>query len=277
VATYSIAAIDAATSEFGSAATSCLGGQDVSLIYRSVRGIGIVLAQAYYSGETQQRAVELLAGGMPPAEIIADVTSQAIDPDAARRQYAIVDASGRIAAFTGAMAPPVATDWQGAIGKLGFTVQGNSLTDDVVERAATGFAGDACDLAERLLLALEAGASGGGDSRCSASGIPSDSAYLEVVSVRDGDVKVSLRVPSSGEENPLIELRAAFEEFRREHPCRALTGGPRPVEARNSTCTMNPRTADSTASWWLGLLAAHFAARRRKRARLGAPWRSKTC
>ena len=65
-ATYSIAAVDLNARQMGGAGTSCLGGQDVAVIYKAAPGVGVVLGQAQYNSSTHQRALELLAGGLAP-------------------------------------------------------------------------------------------------------------------------------------------------------------------------------------------------------------------
>jgi uncharacterized Ntn-hydrolase superfamily protein len=218
-ATYSIAAVDLTRAEFGAAITSCLDGDDVAVVYRAVPTVGVMLAQAYYNGTAHQRGIELLARGQTPSEVIEAITASD-DSRASFRQYALVDLAGRVAAFTGTNADPVALDRRGESGAIRFSVQGNTLSSEAVVSGAVRAAGEpACDLAERLLRALEAGAlDGNGDSRCTSAGIPADSAFLQVEAA-NGETVVSLSVPSSGSANPLLELRAQFQAFREEHPC----------------------------------------------------------
>ena len=85
------------------------------------------------------------------------------DESADSRQIGVVDAVGRSAAWTG----KDCTSWFGQIVEPGFTVQGNML---VGEKTLTAMAASFCsnsndDLAERLVLALEAGDAAGGDKR----------------------------------------------------------------------------------------------------------------
>ena len=63
---------------------------------------------------------------------------------------------------------PVAAHLTGSADGYTFAAQGNILTSSkVVERMSDAFAASGCDLAERLVLALEAaGEQGEGDSRC---------------------------------------------------------------------------------------------------------------
>lgn len=222
--TYSIAASDKTTREVGGAGTSCLGGQDVYVIYAAVPGIGVVHAQARYSLTGKARAAELLTTGASPADIIAEITQASFDAGAAVRQYAVVDVSGAASGFTGNATMPFADDRQGNVGSFTYSVQGNILTSaQVLDSAASAFEASGCDLAERLMSALEAGAEGGeGDSRCTPNGIPSDSAFLQV-EAPDGEAGdyLALRVRSSGSDNPLPLLRAQLSAWRVDHPCPA--------------------------------------------------------
>jgi uncharacterized Ntn-hydrolase superfamily protein len=222
--TYSIVGADTKTREVGGAGTSCLTGDDVYVIYRGVPDRGVVHAQAYYSLSARDRAAELLDSGDTPVDVLDAITLPSFDPDVAIRQYGIVDVQGRSAGFTGTQTMPYASDHQGVAGHFTYSVQGNILTSaKVLSQAASAFENGGCDLAERLMSALEAGARGGeGDSRCADRGIPSDSAFLQVEAshVAEGDY-LSLHVESSGDENPLPQLRAKLDAWRVQHPCPA--------------------------------------------------------
>jgi hypothetical protein len=103
-----------------------------------------------------------------------------------------------------------------------YSVQGNILTGAaVLDQAASAFEADACDLAERLMRALEAGAEHGqGDSRCTGAGIPSDSAFIEVDRPDEtAGSYLRLSVADTAPESPLPKLRALFDAWRATHPC----------------------------------------------------------
>jgi uncharacterized Ntn-hydrolase superfamily protein len=220
--TYSIVAADQTTRQVGGAGTSCLGGQDVYVIYAAVPGRGVVHAQARYSQAAKQRAAELLESGVAPADIIATITQASIDAGFAQRQYGIVDVSGAAAGFTGDATMPYAEDRQGTAGSFTYSVQGNILTSaKVLDQAASAFMAGGCDLAERLMNALEAGAVGGeGDSRCTPDGIPADSAFLQIEApAGDPGDYLALRVESSGNSDPLPLLREQLQAWRADHPC----------------------------------------------------------
>jgi uncharacterized Ntn-hydrolase superfamily protein len=153
-----------------------------------------------------------------------------------------------------------------------YAVQGNFLTSRaVIDQAAEGFASAGCDLPERLMRALEAGAAHGeGDRRCTGPrGIPSDSAFLRVAGGDgDRDPYLDLRVPTSGDADPLVELRTALAAWRNTHPCdEVATESPGSGSAQGCGCHLpRGRTPEDTA---LGAaaLAAFAGAFRRRRAR----------
>jgi MYXO-CTERM domain-containing protein len=226
-ATYSIVAADTATRQVGGAAASCLDGFDILFaIYGSVPGRGVVHAQALPGGG-RDRAIELLAEGTAPVDIIAAITAPAFDGNIARmRQYGVADLEGRVAAHTGTETYVYAGDRQGMSGSFVYSVQGNTITGETVLTQMAAAFESGCDLAERLMLALDGGAlGGGGDNRCTPDGIPSDSAFIQVD--REGEPAGSylkLQVPSSSNVNPMPELRALFDEWRASHPC-PMAGG----------------------------------------------------
>jgi uncharacterized Ntn-hydrolase superfamily protein len=127
------------------------------------------------------------------------------DEGRARRQVGIIDAKGRAATYTGERC----NEWAG--GKVGenYAVQGNILAgEEVVAAMAEAFENTEGELGARLIAALEAGQSKGGDTR------GMQSAALLVV--RDGwgyggfdDVYRDLRVDDHDE--PIQELRRIYE------------------------------------------------------------------
>jgi MYXO-CTERM domain-containing protein len=227
--TYSIVAVDLRSGEVGGAGTSCLGGSDVYVIYRGVPGRGVVHAQARYSAAAGDRAAQLLAEGSSAPEALAAVIDPVFDRNVSVRQYGIVDALGNSAGYTGPATMAFADDRQGTSDGFAYSVQGNILTSArVLEQAAAAFESSNCDLAERLMQALRAGAVGGeGDSRCTPDGIPADSAFLQVEQPgTSAGGYLSLRVESSGTADPLPLLQAELDDWRSQHPCpTGATGG----------------------------------------------------
>lgn len=225
-ATYSIVVADAQTGQTGVAVASCVGAFDLAPLLRVVPGVGAVMAQSHTGFYGQTRLTELLGRGVAPARALALVTDPAFDPRRALRQYAVVDFWGRSAAFTGDGDGVWAGDRQGSFASSHYSAQGNLLTDaDVLVALETGFVrSEACDLAERLMFALEAVVSvaGRGDRRCTPRGVSADSGYLRVAGM-DGAALLELGVRDTGAVEPAVPLRRAYEAFRALHPCGSLT------------------------------------------------------
>lgn len=157
--TYSIVARDPATGQLGGAVHShwiavgshCLWGE---------AGVGVVLTQAMTRPAYGAEGLRRLAAGEAPAAALAAM--QAGDPRPDARQVAILDAQGRVAAFTGEHTIPVAGHLEGE----GFAVQANLMANDrVVPAMALAFRESEGPLAHRLLIALEAAQAAGGDAR----------------------------------------------------------------------------------------------------------------
>ena len=192
------------------------------IIYGAAPGFGVIHAQAQANQNGRNRGVELLEQGTSPADVILAITAASFDTNSRTRQYGVADATGRTAGFTGAGDRAFADDLQGTAGTFSYSVQGNILTSEaVLTQAAAAFEASGCDLAERLMRALEAGADNGeGDSRCTPDGIPSDSSFIQVE--RPGTAKgdyLELHVRTSGEDSPIPGLRQQFDEWRATHRC----------------------------------------------------------
>ena len=182
-ATYSIVATDSMTGQVGGAVTSCVGSQGVGVVYRPSVGHGGVNAQAAANATGRDRAVVLLGMDVAPADIIQMITTSAFDASFATRQYGIVNLMGRAAGFTGSGAMDYKEDRQNTWGRYTYSIQGNILTGKaVIDQAEMGFQNGGCDLADKMMLTLEAGAlNSQGDSRCTTTRrIPSDAASIEV-------------------------------------------------------------------------------------------------
>jgi uncharacterized Ntn-hydrolase superfamily protein len=220
--TYSIVAVDTRTAEVGGAGTSCLSGGDVFVIYRGVPGLGAIHAQARYDADARDEAARLLQSGQSASQTLSAITLPSFDANLAVRQYGLVDVSGGAVGFTGNATMPYAADRQGVVQGFAYSVQGNILTSGrVLDQAAAAFEAGGCDLPERLLRGLLAGAENAeGDSRCTSEGIPSDSAFLQVEqpSLREGGY-LALHVENSGSSSPLPSLQAQLTAWRAEHPC----------------------------------------------------------
>ena len=137
----------------------------------------------------------------------------------------------------------------------------------MLTQSEAAFAGG-CDLADRLMLALEAGAQNGeGDSRCTGGGIPSDSGFLHVDNA-DGSVLLHISVTDTGPQSPLPELRQMYDAWRATNPCpldagatpdAGNTGGPDGgtggPDDSGGGCGCQSTGGGSAALWLLALLA----------------------
>jgi uncharacterized Ntn-hydrolase superfamily protein len=192
--TYSIVARDPVTGELGVAVQS--HWFSVGPIVPWARpGVGAVATQANAEPAYGPRALDLLAQGVPAPEALARLLSE--DPLAHSRQVAVVDATGAVAAHTGAACMPSAGDVQGE----GVSCQANIMASaEVWPAMLEAYADTPGSLTSRLLSALDAAEATGGDLRGRQS-----AAILVVPSAGDPwDTVISLRVEDHPE--PLAEL-----------------------------------------------------------------------
>ncbi len=128
----------------------------------AMAGVGAVATQANVNVGYGQQALDLLRKGLSAAQVKDELLKDDTFPGKDGRQFAIVDAKGNIAAYTGPNAPHWAGDRQGKT----WSAQGNILVGPQVPKAM-GEAYEAThgDFAERLYAALKAGDAAGGDAR----------------------------------------------------------------------------------------------------------------
>ncbi len=242
-ATYSICAVDRASQQVGGAGTSCVGNLDVAVIYGAVPGVGVVHAQARLFERGRDRAVQRLQQGQTPAQIVAELSQRAFDRDFGTRQYGVVTLVGDLEAFTGSDTGAWAGHRGGEVDSYVYAAQGNLLTGaPVVDRSALAFEAGGCDLADRLMLALEAGRlPGEGDARCTPRGVPSDSAFIRL-DLADGQRVLDLSVTGTGNRDPVALLRAQYDQWRASNPC------PPPPDAGQPEDAAEPDAAPDAAA-----------------------------
>ena len=202
VATYSIVAWDSATGDLGVAVQSKFLGVGAVVPFARA-GVGAIATQAYANTSFGPRGLDLLTQGMSAVQVGALLLQG--DTDAAQRQFGIVDARGGVYAYTGTGCQPYAGHLMGN----GYTVQGNILVGENVTKAmARMYEITPGDLADRLLAALDAAESAGGDRR------GRQSAALLVVRAHGGyggynDRYIDIRVDDDS--LPLVRLRHIYE------------------------------------------------------------------
>jgi uncharacterized Ntn-hydrolase superfamily protein len=157
--TYSIVARDPETGDLGVAVQThqmCVG----AVVPWLKIGVGAIATQASTNISFGPLGLSLLEEGLNPTKVVD--TLVASDEAANRRQFAIVDAEGKSAAWTGEDCIAEAGHHVGE----GFTVQANMMTKDtVIEAMVSAFSQAKGDLAERMMTALIAAQAEEGDIR----------------------------------------------------------------------------------------------------------------
>jgi uncharacterized Ntn-hydrolase superfamily protein len=233
--TFSILGYDADTGELGAAVQSRVYSVGNGVLWAEA-DTGIAATQAIVDVSYGPKALALLRAGLTPDAIIKAILDSDPDPGyhgepwpKAGRQFAVMDAKGRYASYTG----PEATKWAGNKSGQYCTAQGNILAGEaVVDNMVKNFEQTHGPLSLRLVAALEGGQAAGGDTR------GQQSAALVVVKRNCGvwlhnDTVLRLQVDDNPE--PIKELRRLVEKSvessrgaRRAIPgCEGVNGGPR--------------------------------------------------
>jgi uncharacterized Ntn-hydrolase superfamily protein len=197
--TFSIVATNADRSQFGVAVASKFLAVGSAVPAARARA-GALATQAWANTAYKTDGLALLTNGANAQETVNTLTGN--DPKRETRQLGVVDAAGRAATYTGGEC----NDWAGGIAGDGYAIQGNILAGSrviaLMEEAWLG-SDPKEPLAYRLLAALAAGDTAGGDKR------GRQSAALFVAGEEGGygggdDVIVDLRVDDH--EAPIPEL-----------------------------------------------------------------------
>ena len=199
--TWSIIARDEATGHFGIAVATRFFAVGARVPHIAA-GVGAVATQALINPYYGIDGLKLLREGKSARDVIA--TLKGADSGHPSRQLHIMDAAGRIAAYTGAEC----VDWCGHLIHDTFSVAGNMLAGpQVIAETARAYEADAAlPFPRRLIAALKAGEDAGGDKR------GKQSAALLIYSTEDYS-DLDLRVDDHPE--PLEEL-ARLEKVSRE-------------------------------------------------------------
>jgi len=207
--TYSIVARDPKTGEMGVGVQSHYFSVG-SVVDWGASGVGVVATQSFVNKSFGLRGLELMKQGKTPEEALSIL----LDDDDGKnvRQVALLDAHGRVAVHTGSKCIKYAGHETGD----NFSVQANMMLKDTVWPAmALAFEKNKnIPLPERILKALEAAESEGGDIR----GRQSAAILIvkgEPVENEWDDPFIDLRVedhPEPLEElSRLLKLRRAYE------------------------------------------------------------------
>lgn len=197
VSIYSIVAYDSATGQFGAAVQS--HWFKVADVIWLEPGTGAVATQSLTEFSYGPLGLEMMRLGKSSSQALAGLVES--DPNSEVRQVAMIDKNGAVATHTGSKCIAYAGHYMGNH----YSVQANLMEDSTVWNAmADAFESAEGDLAERMMVALEAAQAEGGDIR------GKQSAAMVVVSGNPTgqpwrDRIVDIRVDDSPE--PLVELR----------------------------------------------------------------------
>jgi uncharacterized Ntn-hydrolase superfamily protein len=229
-ATFSVCAIDPETGESGAAVTT-----RVPHVGRAVpwvrAGVGAVATQAWTIVQYGHQGLDLLEEGVAPEEVIKQLLAD--DKMAESRQLGLIDMKGRSAAHTGADN----NDWAGSRQGPNYTVQGNILVGqkviDAVGESFESTEGSGMPLAERLILALQAGQEQGGDRRWGNL----QSAAIRIADPNDpgrGGDHISLAIDVGEHPHPVEEMKRIYYTTNRRLGYRSFSAvsGPDVVELK---------------------------------------------
>jgi uncharacterized Ntn-hydrolase superfamily protein len=204
--TFSLCAIDPATGQSGAAVTT-----RVPFVGRAVphvrAGVGAVCTQASTMVEFGPRGLDLLAKGVEPKDALAQLLAS--DDLRETRQVGVIDMKGRTAAHTGKQN----NAWAGSRQGKTYTTQANIMVGpEVLDAVAATFEaseGTGMPLAERMILALEAGYAKGGDKRWGNL----QSAAIKIADPNDpgrGNDFITLAIEVGENPNPVAELKRIY-------------------------------------------------------------------
>jgi uncharacterized Ntn-hydrolase superfamily protein len=157
--TFSIVAYDPAAQEWGVATQSKFLAVGSAVPWAQA-GAGAVATQSFANTSFGPKGLALMASGLSAQETLDRLLAE--DEGRAHRQVGLVDARGNAATFTG----EACLEWAGGLTGKHYAVQGNILVSEATVMAmADAFENAPGELADRLVAALAAGQTAGGDRR----------------------------------------------------------------------------------------------------------------
>lgn len=232
--TFSIVARDEKTGRIGIAVASKLFAVGARNIFIKT-GVGAVASQAFFNPYYGPRGLALLAAGASAADAVRLLATG--DEGRNLRQMHMMDRRGQFAAHTGSEC----TAWCGHLCKPAFSVAGNTLAGaGVLEAMAAAYEiNTKMPFARRLIAAMQAGETAGGDTRGRQS-----AALL----VHDQEDYSLLDLRADDHADPLAEI-ARLEEVARQswvHVRRVLPSAGNPSGALDGV-ELHARIAASIA------------------------------
>jgi uncharacterized Ntn-hydrolase superfamily protein len=199
LATYSIVARNKKAGEFGVAsatAAPCVG----AFLPFAEEGVGAIATQAWVNVNIGLVGLELMRSGFSVKTAIETVLAD--DRGRARRQVIGIDPSS-VHGYTGQQC----TDPKGHMLGGDFAIAGNILADvRVLDEMSSAFKKSKGELGHRMICALEAGQTAGGDHRGKMSSVL-------LIASQTPKLHHNIRVDIS--QDPVNELRALYSRLER--------------------------------------------------------------
>jgi uncharacterized Ntn-hydrolase superfamily protein len=153
--------------------------------------------------------------GLSPQEIIDWLVANDAQSNPSIRQYGIVDLTrnGESAAYTGTNC----LDYKNHVIGPGYAIQGNILLGQVIiDNMQSAFLNTSGPLADRLMATLQAAKIVGADTRCAARNTSSQSGFVKVVRIGDGNTPyLQIVVPDTPVgKDPIDSLQTMFNDWK---------------------------------------------------------------
>ncbi|KPL19085.1 MAG: Zn-dependent protease [candidate division Zixibacteria bacterium SM23_81] len=254
ITTYSIVARDSVTGQLGVAVQSHWFSVG-PIVPWAEAGVGAVATQSFAEPAYGPLGLELMRVGRSAPEALKALVST--DADEAVRQVAMVDTQGRVAAHTGGRCIQAAGHHVGNH----YSVQANLMESSTVwEAMAQAYESAQGDLAERLLVALEAAEGEGGDLRGRQS-----AAILIVSGENSGkpwvdrlfDLRVEDHPDPVAELRRLVQLQRAYIKLNEGDELWTKGNVEEAMEAyRQATNIVPDQATNGEAPFWVGVTLA---------------------
>jgi uncharacterized Ntn-hydrolase superfamily protein len=239
--TYSIVARDPISGEMGAAVQSHWFSTG-SIVLWGEAGVGVVATQSMVEASYGPLGLELMRAGKTTSQALQSLLAS--DEGRELRQVAMLDTLGRVSAHTGARCIPAA----GHIVGEGFSVQANMMLNDSVWPAmADAYRTYQGSLTQRLLAALKAAQTSGGDIRGQQS-----AAILVVKGISSGRSWVDRLVDLRVEDHPapldelsrLVDVHSAYTLMNRGDELLALSDIEGALAAYSAAAHLQPNNPE---------------------------------
>ncbi len=153
--------------------------------------------------------------GLTPQQIIDWLVANDVQGNPHIRQYGIVDLTrtGESAAYTGVNC----SNYKNHVTGPGYAIQGNILLGQVIiDTMQYAFFNTDGPLADRLMATLQAAKILGADTRCASRGTSSQSGFVKVVRIGDGNNPyLQIVVPDTPVgKDPIDSLQTMFDNWK---------------------------------------------------------------